>query len=118
MPWIIAAPRTPERTGSSERYSKLRPHSGERLRLMPGPSTTATPWARASRPSASPTRRASCGSQDDPTAQAAGDADVVGFVGLLAQPVGAVGDHDRRDAEALHRRGVPEVGAQAQRRLL
>ena len=38
--------------------------------LMPGPSTTATPWARASRPSASPTRRASPGSQDEARAQA------------------------------------------------
>jgi hypothetical protein len=49
---------------------------------------------------------------------AARDADVVGFVGLLAESVRAVGHHDRRDAEPVHRRRVPEVGAQAQRRLL
>jgi len=49
---------------------------------------------------------------------AARDGDVVAFLGLLAQPVGTVGHHDRRDAEPLHRRRVPEVGAQAQRRLL
>ena len=40
--------------------------------LMPGPSTTATSCTRASRPSASPTRRTSCGFQDDARAHAVG----------------------------------------------
>src|SRR6185437_2563347 len=49
---------------------------------------------------------------------AAGDADVVAFLGLLAQPVRAVGDHDRRYAEPWYRCGVPEIRAQTQGRLL
>ena len=50
-------------SGSSEKYSKLRPPSGERLMLIPGPSSTSTPSARHSLPSAVPTRSASAGSQ-------------------------------------------------------
>ena len=45
-----------ERKGSSEKYSKLRPPSGERLMLTPGPRTTLTDLARASAPIATPTR--------------------------------------------------------------
>ncbi|GAA1465915.1 hypothetical protein GCM10009620_07520 [Microbacterium thalassium] len=37
---------------------------------------------------------------------------------LLAQAVGAVGEHDRRDAEPVHRLGVPEIRARHERRLL
>ena len=40
--------------------------------LMPGPSTTETPWSRASRPIAAPTSRARSGSQDEPSADAVG----------------------------------------------
>ena len=50
--------------------------------------------------------------------QAAGDADVVALVGLLAQAVRAVGERDGADAGAGHRRGVPEVRPEAQRSLL
>src|SRR5918995_4326053 len=50
--------------------------------------------------------------------QAAGDPDVVAFVGLLAQPVRAVRQRDRGDAEPRDWGGVPEVRPQAQRRLL
>jgi hypothetical protein len=39
-------------------------------------------------------------------------------LGLLAQPVRAVRHHDRLDAEFADRRGMPEIGAEAQRRLL
>ena len=46
------------------------------------------------------------------------DARMVGAVGLLAQPVRPVGQHDRLDAGRRDRRGVPEVRAQAQRGLL
>ena len=72
MPETRAAPITPEITGSSERYSKLRPHSGDRLMLIPGPNTTLTPWARASVAMASPTSRTRSTSQDDPSAAAVG----------------------------------------------
>ena len=41
-------------------------------------------------------------------------AQVVGGLVLLAQAVGAVGHHRGRDAQALHRLGVPEVRAGAQ----
>ena len=44
--------------------------------------------------------------------------EVVGVLGLLAQTVRAVGDHDRGDARALDALRVPEVGAGRQRRLL
>jgi hypothetical protein len=50
--------------------------------------------------------------------QAAGDADMVASVGLLAQAVRAIGERDRADAGAGHRRGVPEVRSEAQRSLL
>jgi hypothetical protein len=43
---------------------------------------------------------------------------VVTLVGLAAQPVRAVGHRDGADGEPLHLRGVPEVRADAQRRLL
>ena len=43
---------------------------------------------------------------------------VGGALGLLAQPVRAVGHHDRLDAVFADRRGVPEVRAEAQSRLL
>ena len=62
----------PERIGSSEKYSKLRPHRGERLMLRPGPSRTSTPRPRASNPSASPMSRASSGFHVAATAEAVG----------------------------------------------
>ena len=62
----------PERIGSSEKYSKLRPHSGERLMLRPGPSRTSTPRPRASNPSASPISRARSGFHVAATAEAVG----------------------------------------------
>ena len=40
--------------------------------LMPGPRTTSTPCARASSPTAAPTRRTSSGSKDEPSAHAVG----------------------------------------------
>ena len=46
------------------------------------------------------------------------DAQVVGGLILLAQAVGAVGDHRGRNAQALHRLGVPEVRAGTQPGLL
>ena len=39
---------SPARNGSSEKYSKFRPHSGERFMLMPGPRITDRLHARAS----------------------------------------------------------------------
>src|SRR5699024_3460836 len=62
MPRTRPAPRNPESTGSSEKYSKLRPPKGERLMFIPGPRTTATPCAAASVPMAWPTRAMSSGS--------------------------------------------------------
>ena len=62
----------PARIGSSEKYSKLRPHRGERLMLRPGPSRTSTPRHLASSPSASPISRARSGFQVAATADAVG----------------------------------------------
>jgi hypothetical protein len=72
IPRTSAAPSTPLTSGSSDRYSKLRPQSGERLMLMPGPSNTATSSARASAPSARPMRSTSSASKEDPSATAGG----------------------------------------------
>lgn len=61
-----------ETSGSSEKYSKFRPQRGERLMLAPGPSSTLTPSARDSTPSATPTRSTSAGSQVDARVDAVG----------------------------------------------
>ena len=58
--------------GSSEKYSKLRPHSGERFMLMPGPRMTDRLQARASCASASPIRRSRSGFQLEAIADAVG----------------------------------------------
>ena len=71
-PRTSEAPSTPETSGSSEKYSKLRPHNGERLMLMPGPSTTPTWWASASRAIAAPIRPARSVSKVDPRVTAGG----------------------------------------------
>eukprot|EP00967_Tisochrysis_lutea_P153557 scaffold303356_cov30-Tisochrysis_lutea.AAC.1 len=63
---------SPANSGSSEKYSKLRPQRGWRLMFTPGPSSTPTSRARHSRPSASPTCRTSTGSHDAASAQAQG----------------------------------------------
>lgn len=63
MPRTNAAASLPARYGSSEKYSKLRPASGLRLMLRPGPSSTSTSCAAASAPSALPTSSASDTSQ-------------------------------------------------------
>ena len=104
---------SPASHGSSATYSKLRPHSGERFMLMPGPSTTDTPQARASRASAWPTSLNRLGFQELPRADAVGK-QVAGTlpdrptwsasVELGAQPVRTVGDHDRLEADPLDRR--------------
>ena len=52
------------RYGSSERYSKLRPPSGERLMLMAGPSRTERSSAWQAWPSTSPERRDSSRSNE------------------------------------------------------
>ena len=44
----MAAASKPLSNGSSEKYSKLRPHKGLRLMFIAGPSTTSTPCERAS----------------------------------------------------------------------
>ena len=126
-PRTSAEPSTPDTIGSSERYSKLRPHSGERLMLMPGPSSTPTPSACDSSPSATPTRSSRSGSNDEPSADggreargrhAVADAEVVGARALLAHAVRAVGEHDRRQADALDGLGGPEARAAGERCLL
>ena len=72
MPSTIPTPSSPARNGSSEKYSKLRPHSGERFMLIPGPRITDRLHARASRASASPIRRSRSGFHVDATADAVG----------------------------------------------
>ncbi len=63
---------SPARNGSSEKYSKLRPHSGERFMLMPGPRITDRLTARASWASACPIRRSRSGFQAEAIADAVG----------------------------------------------
>ncbi len=71
-PRIQAAAIRDDRNGSSEKYSKFRPHSALRLMLAPGPSSTLTPSVRASVPSATPT------SSSSSTSHVAASADAVG----------------------------------------
>jgi hypothetical protein len=63
---------SPASQGSSERYSKFRPHRGDRFILIPGPSTTETPSFFASLPSASPIVRMSSGFHEEASAEAVG----------------------------------------------
>src|SRR5450759_2258211 len=55
MPLTRAEASSPATYGSSEKYSKFRPHNGDRLMFRPGPNRTPTPSARLSSPSALPT---------------------------------------------------------------
>ena len=48
MALMYAAAKLPAKYGSSEKYSKFLPQSGERFMFTPGPRTTATPSAMAS----------------------------------------------------------------------
>ena len=58
-PRTKAAAILPETSGSSEKYSKLRPQSGLRLMQRPGASSVPTFWTAASWPIAAPTRSSS-----------------------------------------------------------
>ena len=71
-PWIIAVAIRPARTGSSEKYSKFRPHRGLRLMFTAGPSTTDTRSCWQLSPIASPIARISSGSKDAAVAHAVG----------------------------------------------
>ena len=71
-PSISAAAISPVSSGSSEKYSKLRPHRGLRLMLAAGPSSTPTDSARHSSPKASPICRKSAGSKLQAVAAAVG----------------------------------------------
>ena len=126
-PRTSAEPSTPDTIGSSERYSKLRPHSGERLMLMPGPSSTPTPLglrllaerrADAHEQLGVERRAERHGGREARGRHAVADAEVVGARALLAHAVGTVGEHDRRQADALHGLGRPEARTAGQRRLL
>ena len=63
-------------------------------------------------------RAESCCRREARCRDALTQADMVTVTGLLAQAVRSVADHDRRDAGALNRRGVPEPGTGDQRCLL
>ena len=76
-PWMPATDSpasTPLSSGSSDRYSKLRPLRGSRARLAPPASITLKPRLRASRPTIAPDARASSGLKLAPSASAAGSA--------------------------------------------
>ena len=62
------------RYGSSPKLSKLLPPTGTLLMFMQGPRSIFRPFAFASTPSASPSRRMSCGSQVAAIAMLAGNA--------------------------------------------
>lgn len=111
MPRIYPAASLPARYGSSEKYSKLRPHSGLRFILSPGPNTTDTSCAAASSPKAAPISSPSAASQLFATADAVGkqvagtagiQPQVVALARLLAQAVGTVRQPDLRDAVFGH----------------
>ena len=71
-PRIIAAHIFPARYGSSEKYSKFRPHSGDRLMFTAGPSTTDTRSCWQLSPSDSPISRIISGSKEAAVALAVG----------------------------------------------
>ena len=93
MPRTAAAAILPVRYGSSEKYSKLRPHSGLRLMHRPGPSSVPTPCETASSPMAAPTRSSSSTSQLLAIVTAVGK--------QVADAGGSVGELDGRDAQPL-----------------
>ena len=78
MTWRLCTPATafpamsPVSSGSSEKYSKLRPPRGSRIRSAAPPSSTEKPLPRASAPTASPCRRAKSGSQLEASARSEG----------------------------------------------
>ena len=95
--------------------------------LTPGPSTTATSCALASHAErvadlpgqlGVPGRGERARGREAGGRQAAADPDVVAALGLAAQAVRPVGQHDRLDAVLGDRGRVPDVAAEAQRRLL
>ena len=71
-PLMYAAESSPARYGSSEKYSKFRPHSGLRLMFTAGPSTTATSSCWQLAPIRSPSLPSSSRSNEAAVAQAAG----------------------------------------------
>lgn len=80
-------PFFPERSGSSEKYSKFLPPVGKRWILMPGASNTSEPSEIDSHAMAAPTRLTSVSSHVDARAVATGKT-VAGSELLLLAPVG------------------------------
>ena len=71
---VMAAAQKPETIGSSEKYSKFRPHRGFRWMFMPGASHRSTPYSSISSATARPNRWSTSRSQEqasrDPTGKA------------------------------------------------
>ena len=106
-------------SGSSEKDSKVRPASGVRTMHTVGPSSTCTPLDRASAASTSPRRPTSVGFHVGPDGHAAGERQrAPPDEAVTAHARRAVGHLERRDAEALDRREVPQAGAGGERGLL
>ncbi|MCY1275707.1 hypothetical protein D9M70_243570 [compost metagenome] len=74
VPLMASAATAALSSGSSERYSKLRPLRGSRVRFMPPPSSTLKPLDLASRPSMAPVSRASSRLKLEARARLAGSA--------------------------------------------
>ena len=72
IPATRPAANSPARKGSSERYSKFRPHSGERFMFTPGPRMTSTFKAIHSSAMASPILRSRSISQVEARQEAVG----------------------------------------------
>ena len=64
----------PEITGSSEKYSKLRPQSGLRWMFMPGASQRSTRYSPISVPTARPISSSSAGSNEQASSDPVGKA--------------------------------------------
>ena len=91
-------------TGSSDRYSKLRPHRGARIRFIPPPQSTLKPRDRASRPVKAPDIRASAGSKVAPSANTGqrGRGVFRAAAAGVGHPRPAIGDQQRRNTKPRH----------------
>ena len=72
IPLIIQAALFPASSGSSEKYSKFLPHTGERLMFVPGPRITETFSARHSCAMACPSSYHNFSSQEQADVAAGG----------------------------------------------
>ena len=106
---VTSTPITPDRYGSSEKYSKLRPAIGGAVQAHPGPSRTCWPSVAVSEPMMSPYARASSGSKPAASPMVIGS-EVAGGLGVpspIPTPTGPLVIRNRGMPELVDRRHVP-----------